>query len=429
MFSIKVQPRQKSAGSVLAIALCSTAIIGAALVVYLQLTVNQNQITARSQVWNQCIPVLEAGIEEALTHCNLNFETNMLSDGWEAQSGQYAKTNSLGKGQGLGSSMGYYEVTISQTLPYQIISRGYCPMPGSSSFISRTVKITTKTNRQFAASFIVRENIDMNGNNVKTDSFDSRDPKKSTAGKYDPVKAGDKGDVASMGGMVNVGNADIWGHAYTSPTGDVTSLKNGSVGSVAWHLAGSVGIEPGWWQNDLNISLPDAKKPFEGAPPPAGGKVAGVVYTYVLGNGGYQLSGLSGGKIMVTGNAVLYVTGDINLDSSNDILIIASGASLKLYCAGANARFGTINNDNTAPSFSYFGLPSNTLLKISGNSCLTATVYAPSADMVLNGTAQLSGSVVAKSARLTGNCAFHFDQACADEMPSRKVVPDSWNEL
>jgi hypothetical protein len=410
----KVQAAQKSTGSVLAIALCATAIIGAALVVYLQLTVNQNQITARSQVWNQCIPVLEAGIEEALTHCNLNFETNMVSDGWQAQFGTYAKTNSIGKGQGSGNSLGYYEVSISQTLPYEIISRGYCPMPGSSTFISRTVRVTTRTNGTFSASFIVRENLDMNGNNVKTDSFDSRDPNKSTGGKYDPLKAGDKGDVAAMGGLVNVGNADIWGHAYTSPTGAVSALVNGAVGSVAWHLALKSGIEPGWWQNDLNISLPDVTKPFEGAPPPAGGTKAGVTYNYILGNGGYQLSSISGGKILVTGNAVLYVTGDVILDNaSNDLLAFAPGATLKLYCAGATARLGTINNSATAPSFCYFGLPSNTLLKISGNASLTCTIYAP----------------VAKSARMNGNCIFHFDEACAGTMPNRKVVADSWNEI
>jgi hypothetical protein len=55
-------------------------------------------------------------------------------------------------------------------------------------------------------------------------------------GQSDPLKAGDKGDVATMGGMVNVGNADVWGHAYTSP--QAQSVLNGSVGSVAWHLAG-----------------------------------------------------------------------------------------------------------------------------------------------------------------------------------------------
>jgi hypothetical protein len=429
MFSIEIQPKQRAAGSVLTIAICTTAIVGAALIVYLQLTVNQNQMTARSQVWNQCIPILEAGIEEALTHCNVNFETNMLSNGWQSLYGQYAKTNWIGKNRGLSKEMGYYEVAISQTLPYEIISRGYCPMPGSSTFISRTVKITTITNEYFTVSFLVREGVDMNGNNVKTDSFDSRDPYKSTLGKYDPTKAGDKGDMAAMGGMVNVGNADIWGHAYTSATGAVTWLQNGSVGSVAWHQAGKIGIEPGWWQNDLNISLPDIKKPFEGAPAPTGRTVAGVAYKYVLGDGGYQLPGITGGKILVNGNAVLYVTGDVVLDTSTDLLVIAPGASLKLYCAGANARFGTINNNATAPSFCYFGLPSNTLLKIGGNSFLTCTVYAPAADFVLNGSTQLSGSLVAKSARMTGNCGFHFDEACAGAIPPRKVLADSWNEL
>jgi hypothetical protein len=80
------------------------------------MTMNQNQMTARSQVWNQCIPILEAGIEEALTHCNLNYETNMLSNGWQDLYGQYAKTNWVGKSLGLSKEMGYYEVAISKTV-------------------------------------------------------------------------------------------------------------------------------------------------------------------------------------------------------------------------------------------------------------------------------------------------------------------------
>ena len=55
-------------GNTLAATLCATVIVGLALICYLRLATNQNQLIVRSQVWNNCMPVVEAGIEEALAH-------------------------------------------------------------------------------------------------------------------------------------------------------------------------------------------------------------------------------------------------------------------------------------------------------------------------------------------------------------------------
>src|SRR5262249_62152418 len=132
---------------------------------------------------------------EALAHCNADYETNMTKNGWTLSGSRYALTNWL--------EDSYYEVTISTNLPYEIISKGYCPMGGGAAYVSRTVRVMTKTRGLFTSAIIFMDSLDMNGNNVLTDSYDSTDPAKSTLGAYDPLKAGDKGDVSFMGGLAD----------------------------------------------------------------------------------------------------------------------------------------------------------------------------------------------------------------------------------
>src|SRR5262245_24214099 len=202
-----LSPRKGSQAGILLVALCTTAIIGVALITYLQLVTNQNQLVTRSQTWNICMPVLEAGIEEALAHCNANYQTNMTADGWTRSGSCFALTNWLDDC--------YYEVTISTNLPYEIVSRGYCPMTANFGYVSRAVKVTTVTPGLFTQALVFLDNLDLKGNNVKADSYDSTDPAKSTLGLYDPLKVGDKGDVSFMAGVTDtlkVGNANIWGH-------------------------------------------------------------------------------------------------------------------------------------------------------------------------------------------------------------------------
>src|SRR4051812_27519006 len=86
-------------GNVLLLALVATAIIGIMLGAYLTLVKSQNQGVARSQVWNSTIPIIEAGMEEALTHLNGKGATNMLSEpDWKLVDGKYVTERSVGDG-------------------------------------------------------------------------------------------------------------------------------------------------------------------------------------------------------------------------------------------------------------------------------------------------------------------------------------------
>src|SRR5262245_26621641 len=91
-------------GNILMVSIFTLAIVGALVVGCLTLVHTQNVANARSQSWHECIPVLEAGIEEAMAHLNNPLDTNITSDNWVLQGDQYVQSGKLGEN--------YYDVGI-----------------------------------------------------------------------------------------------------------------------------------------------------------------------------------------------------------------------------------------------------------------------------------------------------------------------------
>src|SRR5687767_9144418 len=154
-------------GSVTMIALFTVAVIGVSLASYLKLTANQNVAITRSQYWNLEIPIAEAGIEEALTHLYHNGPTNLLSNGWVLGAQGYEKRRYL-------DTNSYYWVRISVAANPIVLSSGYVREPLRTNFLSpRTVQVNTWRDGKFAKGMVAKGSIDLNGNNVRSDSFDS----------------------------------------------------------------------------------------------------------------------------------------------------------------------------------------------------------------------------------------------------------------
>ncbi len=224
-------------GNALVITLVTALVIGLILSGYLNLVSNQNISTTRALAWNSAIPVLEAGIEEALAHIHRRDLVNLGADGWvRTEGGLYAKERSLE-----GSS--HFEVTIEPVDPPVILATGYVLAPLSSSanlnphYVRRTVRVRTRHDSMFSKPMLAKEKIDLNGKNIQTDSFDSADPLYNTNGQYDPSKTRDHGDIATNSGLVDSlksGNARIKGHASTGPGGTVAIGSNGTIGSQDW---------------------------------------------------------------------------------------------------------------------------------------------------------------------------------------------------
>jgi hypothetical protein len=283
-------------GNVLIMALVVSGILGFALASYLTLVRTQNRSVVRSQVWNSVIPLVEAGIEEALANLNQNGLSNLVSQpGWHFIESLAVKSNVLGSGR--------YVVSLTTNILPTIECTGYIPAPfafsdsGSLMFaasgeyavaadVQRTVRVTARAAAIFAKGMVARGGIDFNGNNVATDSFDSADPNFSVNGRYNSARRKDNGDVATnskIPNMFNAGNANIMGKVATGPGGNVTIGANGTVGNLAWVVGGNTGIQTGYFSDDMNMSFPPVTVPFSGGYAPMAGTVSSTNWSFGTG--------------------------------------------------------------------------------------------------------------------------------------------------
>lgn len=282
---------------------------------YLALVLQQSKLSSRSQVWNMAIAISEAGVEEGLQQLNSN-SGNLGTQGWSADGATYSQTRNFAGGNS-------YTVVIDNNDPRNptITSRAHISISSfarntptaflaasginlggnQSKYVSRAVRVRTSRSSLFLAAMVAKKGIDLKGNGVMTDSFDSADPNLSTNGHYDPAKVGDKGDVASndgIVGVVSVQNANIYGRVHTGKGGTATIGSQGSVGSHAWQ-ATNKGIQPGWSTEDANFTFPETTPPFSVGQLPASEDIlvaTGVATntTYVNGSPTYPAAPPSG---------------------------------------------------------------------------------------------------------------------------------------
>src|SRR5207247_7961457 len=66
-----------------------------------------------------------------------------------------------------------YSVTVSNDYPPSIYSRGTAIVPLVGQIVTRTVKVTTTTNSLFGVGIATLLDIDMKGNTINVDAYDS----------------------------------------------------------------------------------------------------------------------------------------------------------------------------------------------------------------------------------------------------------------
>ncbi len=409
------------------------------------------------------MPVLEAGVEEAMAHLNKNgtpdssgnLPGTMSADGWTGNA-------TIGWTKFAWLDSDFYFVSISpwvagtnnpsinstgfvMQLPAYALNRPLSPflasvlddMVAGGRFSRRVVQCTTTNNPTFSKGLVAKKGINMNGNNVRVDSFDSGNNLYSTGGRWVAGKARANGDVASNDSItntINVGNANIYGRVSTGPRGTVSVGSSGAVGDLAWHAGGNRGIKPGWSTDDMNVELPDAVMPATSLawfPPP--GASGGTITFSSSGNYRLPSGTLSGNIVVAAPNVQLRVDGGLRLTGSDGITI-NSNASITIYlnCASAQITGNGVINIGTAKQCYIFGTPNLRALEIGGNGEATCVVYAPQADVTLHGggtsDVDFSGAIVANSFKFTGHYNIHYDEALGRNGLWRGYSITSWNE-
>jgi hypothetical protein len=422
--------RTAQQGTVLMVTIFMASLFGMFLVFYLNLISSQRTLVARSQGWNASLTLAEAGVEEALAQLNPGAPEPVIDrsvNGWGGPvNGIYGpKNRSLPAGS-------YSVVCTTDALPV-IYSTGYVTIPAISGTISRTIRITTRASALFTVGLAAKYNIDLKGNGVTTDSFNSYDPTLSTAGQYDPTKTSTNGDVASIYGLVNVGNANINGQLYLGPTATDTVSKNGAV--------------TGGIYNDFNVEFEDVVLPTTTWLPPSLTQHPlvpitesdGISYNYIFdgpsGGGDVVVSSLSGNVYVGTNAHVRLLIQ--NSSSPSYIRVAGTGATagqLTIYMDGPSFTLSgqdAVDSGN-ATNFTYFGTTNNTSIKFSGNASFTGTIYAPEADFTLGGGGaspyDFVGASVTKTVTMNGHFKFHYDENLLNYLTGGYVAT-SWAEL
>ena len=420
-------------GTVLVVTVIVCGLVGVVLAAYLAMISSHNTFTHRSEVWNECIPLCEAGVEEAFAHLNYSGTTsNFAINGWTFASGAYLKNRTLNDG--------YCEMVISSDNPPVITVNGFLRTPLQSGHLTRSVRVQTKINQRFPNALLAKGAINLSGNVARVDSFNSTNALESTFGQYDPLKATDRASVATVSrdpGNLSIGNVDIYGRAGTGPGGNITIDANGNVGSALWNLDPLYDgqVQPGYYSDDVNIYIPDAVLPsdFASVFMPVSGTVNGTNYDYVLGDGDYRISQINmsaNQKMIVTGKARLHVEGQ-TATSGQALILIANGGSIEWYAGDSVslAGGGVVNGTGFAKNFSVIGLNTCGSIYYAGNSAFIGTIYAPHALVTMTGTSDASAAVIADRINISGGMSFHYDESLKGDPRQGRFLAASWKEL
>lgn len=427
--SLSRMRRSNESGSILLSAVILAALVGMALVTYLSLVKGQLRLTHRSRVWNDCVPLCEAGIEEALAHINFSDTATFGVSGWAFSANAYRKELTLNNGT--------VRIAISNDLPPTIFASGFLRAPlSASSDITRTIRVGTRTNQYFPYAILTRGRLVCNSSGGRVDSYDSTNPLKSTLGQYDPLKAGDQAHVVTVSreqNAIDIGTLSLYGYAGTGPGGTI-GINSGNVGSTLFNdnPANDGKIETGHATDDINIYVADPTLPsnFTGALPPGSGTYAGTNYTYVLPSGNWTLTSLrlgSGQRMMVTGNARLLVTGSTAISGSGEI-DIAPGGNLEFYTTGDVDIKGNVNNLGVPKDFSLIGLKGCNNISYTGGASYVGTVNAPGANVTIAGGSAFYGAIIANTAKITGGLSVHFDEALKANPREGRFIVASYQE-
>lgn len=411
--AMKTDRFSRQTGSVLLGTMIFVIAIAAFLVSYLLLVQHSNSTVARAQQWNSALAVSEAGIEEGLANLN----TAAISKSSNAISFS-AFSRSLNGGN-------YYVNSSAVGMVSTITSTGVVSAPVSSQTIGRTVRVTAQRQALFSKGVISMTYIDMNGNGIAADSFNSHDTNQSVNGKYvASYFSGTNGDIAAVGGIVNLNNHTISGDLYLGPNAEL--VRGNVTGDIYtdWNMQfGDVSV-PQYDVNGVDIS---------GMWTPAPGTSSAHTFT----NSGYYTVWDNGDIIVKPG---VTVTLDVKkTDYSPSALNIMGGitnpatvvmyqmsGSLKLSGGSSGGAF------NSRPeNFQYFGGTNLTSIEYSGTSDFYGVIYAPQADMRLSGGGSgvnFVGSFLVKSLTMNGGYNIHYDTSLVG-LYWGLFVAGSWQEL
>lgn len=454
-------------GSVLIVALIFALAISIVSASYLSLALSSVRNADRAFHYNTAFNLAEAGAEEGMWAIN---NKDWSKAPWVAVGAGYRLSGSVSSPRFTDSqgAKGWYSVYVENALSQtpRITAEGAVKLARSNTVIRKQVRILTANNNLFLPPFTAITRLTLNGGEIDSYKMDSNGdgvpdmnytdaPRRFETTVASPtVKVGDIsiGSPADIYGYVNVG--------ASSSSGFISSVKGAIVGP-ATTSGGSGVVTSGSNLIDTNRISYDFTQDFPAPKEPA--MDVGMVYTTLPpAVGGIITIGASGTKaapeqymiaeinignkdtIVVVGPVDMIVHGDVKVGGTQQAIQISNAtnpdANLKLYARGdisisGNGAMTGATDDTLDPTrFQILGTGTGAQqVTIGGNGNLAASLYAPTANVTMNGggsSGYFAGAVVANNITVNGNgYRVRFPEEMLDMGTAGSFKVAKWLEL
>jgi hypothetical protein len=368
-------------GNVLVLGISLVVVMLGLSTAYIHVSIGESQHARVAGERSQAFYVAEAGVNRAIVDIAAGGTGILGTSASPVEFGGGALWTVVGSGSGGGTV-----VTATGRIGEQEASIEVVAVLGSSS--------------NFTKALFGDRTVDATGQ-VFTDSYDSdlgtyasqaTNVHKITGSTY----AGTDGSLGSNGDIDLAGQSTILGDVTPGPTSSV-SISGGHV-----HVEGSTA------SSKCKTTLP----PVEYTPTIASSGLLKKGAT--LGTGTYRYDEVklaSKSVLEITGDAVIYVDGNISLSGQSRV-IVRAGASLTIYQDEADCKFtgqGLVNESVKPASLQLYTKAKSVMF--SGQAFFIGVLYAPEAAIKLSGQADVFGSFVAETVAAHGQASFHHDEA------------------
>lgn len=464
-------------GSVLLVALMFAGIIALSIGSFLNLSNQASQYSYRTFYVGAAMNAAETGLEQALWAINKRTAGN--TGVWEENKWTVLDTGAVRQTFALpnlsANTTAVVKVYVSSAnlagTPYAVARSIITPKRGAP--IERWIRISLTKRSRFSTGLVAKDSLTFSGNNGYVDSYDSRKGAYNQhlgGTSYNKFDHGSAGSASIQTDSVVLSGADIFGTVvvgYSDSKVIEEMAKSGvTIGpfgtpvgtivadNVLTDFTANFDDEPHPTATTYNLALSGDTTLPRAAIPEKKVKILGVWVTIpAIGkdipadDGKYYYlvnSDITDSLTIASdANVVLVMnTGyDINIKGTDSVTLEPASSSSKkttlaIYTQRdvAIAGNGVVNSGAPADFALYGTCPqteSNQNIKIAGNGVLSAVVYAPNADITLNGggtNGNVYGSVIGETITVTGGSQFHYDEALAELDTSSPFTFSEWIE-
>ena len=460
---MKTNLRKQKNGSALLWTVLVISVLSLFATEVLRLVSGRFQLGLQAAAWQESLMAAESGIDLAVVEMRKSLypAPNHAWEGWENVPGNGVVSHGLTTipNAGLASTPMTIEVNVDAPAQlidpstgwqyYRIRTLGSMPLTGpprigfkkednhlrkltlrvqrfiddlftsetDSPHASRRLEAVVAPLSSFEQAIFAVGALNLNNQNIVVDSYDSRDATKSTDGFYDVSKRQEHGNIATDSDLIEAGNAHVYGDVSTN-SGTVTGVANVTGVERTDFYQDPIPIgEPQWTSINPTPSTVTGSATLTASP--TEGSTMSRYRLNTLSIGGNQTVTIAGSANGTPTYIEIYVTGDIAVLGTSQV-VLGEGVRAKIYFMGSVdiAGKGVLNPANQPANLLFYGVHSSSTVprhvNLGGNGEISAAVYAPEHDVVVNGggnTGHVFGSIVGKTVAMTGVTNLHYDEA------------------